>query len=79
MFQNIDEEDFEISSRSDTGLVATDEDLCQTHTLSISFRSGAVSLVDHPNHKEGCEAFKEINAYRLVRGGYPWTPLPKTI
>jgi hypothetical protein len=75
--QTIDEDDFEISSRSDTGLVATDEGLCQTHTLSVSFTSGAVSLVDVPNHKEGCEQFKEINAYRLVRGEYYVDTTPK--
>jgi hypothetical protein len=75
--QDIDEDDFEISSRSDTGLVATDEDLCQTHTLSVSFTSGAVSLADVPNHKEGCEQLKEINTYRLIRGEYYVDTTPK--
>ena len=43
---------------------------CQRHVLTMDFDSGAVSVADIPTHKKGCEALKETDSYRLVRGNY---------
>jgi hypothetical protein len=71
----IDTRKWDIDTWDAHGLVASyggDDisDKCQRHVLTIAFESGAVSVADIPTHKRGCEAFKETNSYRLVRGHY---------
>lgn len=73
--QEIDEEEYTVDSWDAHGLVASyggDEiySRCQRHLLTMDFDSGAVSVADVPTHKTGCEAFKETDSYRLVRGNY---------
>ncbi|MGD1108459.1 MAG: hypothetical protein ABR865_15570 [Terracidiphilus sp.] len=45
-------------------------DKCESHVLSIMFASGAVTTSDIPTDREGCEAIKETNSYRLAGGWY---------
>jgi hypothetical protein len=72
--QDIDSEDYDISSWDSHGLVASyggdEHSRCQRHVLTMDFDSGAVSVSDIPTHKKGCEAFNETDSYRLVRGNY---------
>jgi hypothetical protein len=70
----IDTAEYDADTWDAHGLVASYggdiSDKCQRHVLTIDFESGAVSLADVPTHKGGCEAFKETDSYRLVRGHY---------
>jgi hypothetical protein len=68
--QSIDEDDFDVSSWTESGLTAKNEGTCQDSVLSISFKTGAVLLSDIPNHQDGCGALTEANTYRLARGEY---------
>jgi hypothetical protein len=43
---------------------------CHDHVLTMTFGSGAVSTSDIPTREKGCEAFRETDSYRLVRGEY---------
>jgi hypothetical protein len=52
--------------RSATGV----SDRCNSHVLTITLASGAVSTSDIPTHEKGCETFTETSSYRLVRGQY---------
>jgi hypothetical protein len=71
---DIDTAEYNVDTWDGHGLVASyggdTSSKCQRHVLTMDFQSGAVSLADIPTHKEGCEAFKETNPYRLVRGHY---------
>jgi hypothetical protein len=70
----IDTAEYDVDAWDAHGLVASYggdiSSKCQRHVLTMDFESGAVSLADIPTHKGGCEAFKETNSYRLVRGHY---------
>lgn len=74
-----DEKIWQISSWDSDGLLASYDadpsskkvdERCHRHVLSMSFASGAVSTSDIPTHEKGCEAFRQTDSYRLVRGEY---------
>jgi hypothetical protein len=77
---DFEEADWPVSTWDKSGLLATNpaddtgigtlDERCHSHVLSMTFSSGAVSTSDIPTHGVGCEAFKETNSYRLVRGNY---------
>lgn len=72
----LDDEEYNVDSWDAHGLVASygGEEIsgspCQRHVLTMDFESGAVSLSDIPTHRKGCEAIKETDSYKLVRGFY---------
>lgn len=73
--QEINEEEYAVDSWDGHGLVASYGGAevyspCQRHVLTMDFDSGAVSVVDIPTHKKGCEALKETDSYRLIQGNY---------
>ena len=43
---------------------------CHIRVVTMHFASGVVTDTDMPTHKQGCDAFKIVNTYRLKRGNY---------
>ncbi|MGB7434589.1 MAG: hypothetical protein WBR26_09115 [Candidatus Acidiferrum sp.] len=72
--EDVDNTVYEVDKWDDHGLTASyggdESSRCQRHVLTVDFDSGAVSVADIPTHKTGCDAFKETDSYKLVRGQY---------
>jgi hypothetical protein len=70
--QDVDTTTYEVDKWDEHGLTASyggdESSRCQRHVLTIDFDSGAVTVNDIPTRKAGCEAFKETDSYKLVRG-----------